>query len=249
MTEETNKSNSSTEHFSIFPPLEGQGGGLYMIIVAGGHGTRMGSDIPKQFLEVGGKPILMRTLERFHEYDPDMKLIVVLPKDQQDYWKELCKKHNFNIPHEIVDGGATRFESSKNGLAAIPADAEGLVGFHDGVRPFVSLDTIKRCIEAAEEEYSAIPIMPVTSTLRHIDPRGGGYNVDRSLFREVQTPQVFDINLARQAFNQPYRKQFTDDASVVESLGIRVAMVEGNRENIKITTPFDLTVAEAIINS
>lgn len=219
----------------------------YMIIVAGGHGTRMGSDIPKQFLKIDGKPILMRTLERFHEYDPEIHLIVVLPKEQQEYWHKLCKEYHFTIPHEIADGGETRFESSKNGLALIPDDAEGLVGFHDGVRPFVSHDTIRRCIEMAEEEYTAIPVVPVTSTLRHIDPRGGGFNVDRSLYREVQTPQVFDITLARQAFNQPDRSQFTDDSSVIESLGCKVSIVEGNRENIKITTPFDLTVAEAII--
>lgn len=219
----------------------------YMIIVAGGHGTRMGSDIPKQFLKIDGKPILMRTLERFHKYDPEMHLIVVLPKEQQEYWHKLCEEYHFTIPHEIADGGETRFESSKNGLALIPDDAEGLVGFHDGVRPFVSHDTIRRCIEMAEEEYTAIPVVPVTSTLRHIDPRGGGFNVDRSLYREVQTPQVFDITLARQAFNQPDRSQFTDDSSVIESLGCKVSIVEGNRENIKITTPFDLTVAEAII--
>ena len=219
----------------------------YMIIVAGGHGTRMGSDIPKQFLKIDGKPILMRTLERFHEYDPEMHLIVVLPKEQQEYWHKLCEEYHFTIPHEIADGGKTRFESSKNGLALIPDDAEGLVGFHDGVRPFVSNDTIRRCIEMAEEEYTAIPVVPVTSTLRHIDPRGGGFNVDRSLYREVQTPQVFDITLARQAFNQPDRSQFTDDSSVIESLGCKVSIVEGNRENIKITTPFDLTIAEAII--
>jgi 2-C-methyl-D-erythritol 4-phosphate cytidylyltransferase len=219
----------------------------YMIIVAGGHGTRMGSDIPKQFLKIDGKPILMRTLERFHDYDPEMHLIVVLPKEQQEYWHKLCEEYHFTIPHEIADGGETRFQSSKNGLALIPDDAEGLVGFHDGVRPFVSHDTIRRCIEMAEEEYTAIPVVPVTSTLRHIDPRGGGFNVDRSLYREVQTPQVFDITLARQAFNQPDRSQFTDDSSVIESLGCKVSIVEGNRENIKITTPFDLTIAEAII--
>lgn len=219
----------------------------YMIVVAGGKGTRMGGDIPKQFLPIGGKPVLMRTLERFHSYDPDLRLIVVLPKNQQDYWRNLCTDRGFDIPHEIADGGATRFESSKNGLALIPRDAEGYVGFHDGVRPFVSEDTIRRCFEMAEEEYAAIPVMPVTSTLRFTDPRGGGYTVDRSRFREVQTPQVFDISLARQAFNQPYREAFTDDASVVESLGCHVAMVEGNRENIKITTPFDLKVAEAIL--
>lgn len=218
----------------------------YMIIVAGGRGTRMGSDIPKQFLCVGGKPVLMLTLERFHAYDPSMELIVVLPKDQHDYWHSLCERYAFTIAHRIADGGETRFESSKNGLALIPDDADGLVGFHDGVRPFVSDATIRRCFETAEEEYTAIPVMPVTSTLRVVDPRGGGFTVDRSRYREVQTPQVFDIKLARQAFSQPYRPQFTDDASVVESLGCRVTTVEGNKENIKLTTPFDLKVAEVL---
>ena len=219
----------------------------YMIIVAGGHGTRMGSDIPKQFLKIGGKPILMWTIERFYHYDKNIHLIVVLPKDQQEYWRKLCKDYAFDIPHDIADGGASRFESSKNGLSLIPDDAEGLVGFHDGVRPFVSPETIGRCIEMAEEEYTAIPVMPVTCSLRHIDPRGGGFNVDRSLYREIQTPQVFDINLARQAYNQPERPQFTDDSSVVESLGCKVALVDGNREKIKITSPFDLVIAEALI--
>lgn len=221
----------------------------YMIIVAGGKGTRMGGDIPKQFLPVGGKPVLMRTIERFHDYDPELRLIVVLPKPQQGYWRELCDEYGFDIAHSVADGGATRFESSKSGLSLIPDGEEGLVGFHDGVRPFVSIETIGRCFEAAQEDYAAIPVMPVTSTLRFVDPRGGATTVDRSMFREVQTPQVFDISLARQAFAQPYRQQFTDDASVVESLSCHVAMVDGNRENIKLTTPFDLAVAEAILRS
>ncbi len=218
----------------------------YTIIVAGGKGLRMGTDIPKQFLPGGGKPVLMRTIERFHEYDENMNIILVLPKEQQAYWHELCEQYHFTIEHHIANGGASRFQSSKNGLALIPEDAEGFVAVHDGVRPFVSLDTIKRCFEAAEESYAAIPVMPVTSTLRYVDPRGGGNTVDRSMFREVQTPQVFDIALMRQAFNQPERDTFTDDASVVESLGCRVVLVEGNRENIKLTTPFDLKVAELL---
>lgn len=220
----------------------------YVIIVAGGRGTRMGSDLPKQFLSVGGKPVLMRTIERFYEYSNDLNIIVVLPKDQQDYWKGLCEKHNFTIPHKIADGGASRFESSKNGLALVPDDEEGVVAFHDGVRPFVSTDVIDRCFEMAHEEYTAVPVIPVTDTLRHVDSRTKNtFTVDRNLFRAVQTPQVFDISLAKQAFNQPERKGFTDDASVIESLGVNVNTVEGNKENIKITTPFDLKVAEILI--
>lgn len=207
----------------------------------------MGASIPKQFLEVEGKPILMRTIERFRQYSESLKIILVLPKDQQQYWHELCQKHDFTIPHQIADGGATRFESSKNGLSLIPDGEEGVVGFHDGVRPFVSTDVIERCYETARDEYAAIPVMPVTETLRYIDKYGAGKNVMRSDYRSVQTPQCFDIALAKQAFNQDDSPNFTDDASVVETLGCSVAMVEGNRENIKITTPFDLIVANAII--
>ncbi len=218
----------------------------YVIIVAGGKGLRMGGELPKQFLPVGGKPVLMRTIERFHEYDATLGIILVLPVDQQDYWRQICEQYAFAVPHVVANGGATRFESSKSGLAAIPADAEGLVAIHDGVRPFVSTEVIGRCFDAAREDFAAIPVMPVTETLRYVD-RGHGNNVMRDHFRTVQTPQVFDIALARQAFNQPDRESFTDDASVIESLGCQVTMVEGNRENIKLTTPFDLKIAEVLL--
>lgn len=219
----------------------------YIIIVAGGKGMRMGADIPKQFIPVGGKPVLMLTMERFHEYDAALNIILVLPESQQAYWKALCEEYNFAIPHTIVNGGATRFDSSKNGLAAIPDDAEGVVGIHDGVRPFVSVSVIEDCFETAREEYAAIPVLPVTDTIRYIDAHGGGRNVQRSDYRIVQTPQVFDISLLKRAYNQPYQDSFTDDASVVESLGCQVSMVEGNRENIKLTTPFDLKIAETLL--
>lgn len=219
----------------------------YVIIVAGGKGLRMGSELPKQFLPIGGKPVLMRTIERFQEYSPALKIILVLPKDQQEFWRELCRKHDFNTPHQIADGGETRFQSSKNGLALIPDDAEGIVAIHDGVRPFVSKAVIERCFEAARDDYAAIPVMLITETLRYVD-RGHGHNVMRDHFRSVQTPQCFDISLARQAFNQPDRETFTDDASVIESLGCQVTMVEGNRENIKLTTPFDLKLAELLLS-
>lgn len=221
----------------------------YVIIVAGGKGLRMGADIPKQFLPIGGKPVLMRTIERFREYRRDLSIILVLPEAQQAYWKELCTEYGFDIPHRLANGGSTRFESSKNGIAAIPNGEEGFVAIHDGVRPFVSTDTIARCFEAVEESYAVIPVMPVTDTLRYIDRQGGGKNVLRSDYRTVQTPQVFDLALLRRAFDQPYQDAFTDDASVVESLGCPVAMVEGNRENIKITTPFDIAVAETLLKN
>lgn len=224
----------------------------YAIIVAGGKGQRMGSDVPKQFLPVGGRPILMHTLERFRQYSASLKIILVLPHEQQEHWRELCREHAFAVDHIVVDGGQTRFHSSLNGLNAIPDDEEGVVAIHDGVRPFVSVDVIARCFDTARDEYACIPVGPVTDTLRYIDQHGGGRNVQRADYRIVQTPQTFDIALAKQAFQQAgaetaSAEAFTDDASVVEALGCQVQMVEGNRENIKITTPFDLLVAEALL--
>lgn len=218
----------------------------YVIIVAGGKGLRMGSEIPKQFLPINGKPILMHTIERFRAYSDQLQIILVLPHEQQEYWSNLCQQHHFTVEHVVVDGGETRFHSSQNGLAAIPLTADGVAGIHDGVRPFVSVEVIDRCYETAREEYACIPVLPVTDTLRFINDAGQGRNVLRSDYRIVQTPQTFDIGLLRRAFNQPYKESFTDDASVVESLGCSVTMVEGNRENIKVTTPFDLTIAECI---
>lgn len=222
----------------------------YVIIVAGGKGTRMGSEMPKQFLPIGGKPVLMRTIERFYEYSREMGIIVVLPKERQDIWRGLCEEYAFRIPHKVADGGASRFQSSRNGLALVPDGEDGVVAFHDGVRPFASVEVIARCFDMAREEYTAVPVLPVTDTLRHVDDRtSNSFTVDRKLFRAVQTPQTFDISLAKQAFNQPERATFTDDASVIESLGVRVNTVEGNRENIKITTPFDLRFADFLIHN
>lgn len=224
----------------------GNKGNDYIIIVAGGKGLRMGAEIPKQFLPIGGKPVLMHTIERFREYDKDLNIIVVLPHEQQEYWRRLCEEHSFRIGHWIADGGATRFESSKNGLALVPDNAGGVVGIHDGVRPFVSVEVIRNCFETARKSLAAVPVMPVTDTLRFVGGNGAARNVLRSDYRIVQTPQAFTVSLAKKAFSQPYRDTFTDDASVVESLGYAVAMVNGNRENIKITTPFDMMIAEFI---
>lgn len=217
----------------------------YIIIVAGGKGLRMGGDLPKQFLPLNGKPVLMHTLERFREYSDRLGIILVLPRAQQDYWRQLCDKHGFAVPHHVVDGGATRFHSSQNGLAAIPGDACGVVGIHDGVRPFVSVETIARCFEAARKHGAALPVLPVTDTLRRVTD-DGGYNVQRNDYRTVQTPQAFDIQLLKEAYSQPYSDSFTDDASVVEAMGHKVTMVDGNRENIKLTTPYDLQLAAFI---
>lgn len=218
----------------------------YIIIVAGGKGLRMGGDLPKQFMPLHGKPVLMHTIERFLAYSDELKIILVLPHEQQDYWRQICQKHNFTIEHTVVDGGQTRFHSSQNGVAAVPDDATGVIGIHDGVRPFVSEETIARCFEAARQFGAALPVLPVTDTLRRVTD-DGGYNVQRNDYRTVQTPQTFDAQLLKQAFKQPYSDNFTDDASVVEALGHKVTMVDGNRENIKLTTPFDLVVAEALI--
>ena len=214
----------------------------YVIIVAGGKGLRMGSDIPKQFLPIGGKPVLMRTIERFRAYAEDLQIILVLPEAQQDYWRQLCEQYHFEVKYLLANGGETRFHSVQNGLALVPDDAEGVVGVHDGVRPFPSIEVIARCYQAAHLVDAVIPIVPVVETLMHL--KHG--NVPREEYRLVQTPQVFKIKLLKEAFKQPYNVHFTDDASVVMAYGTDVAVVDGNRENIKITTPYDIIVAEAL---
>ena len=221
----------------------------FVIIVAGGKGLRMGSDIPKQFLPIGGKPVLMRTLERFREYSPTLQIILVLPKAQQDYWQKLCKEYAFDINYQLADGGETRFHSVQNGLAKIPDDAEGVVGVHDGVRPFPSIEVIRNCYETARTAKAVIPVIPIVETVRQIFSNGlqDSRTVSRDDYRLVQTPQTFDIQLLKAANQQPYNDGFTDDASVVESYGHAITLVEGNRENIKITTPYDMKIAEVLI--
>ena len=225
----------------------------YVIIVAGGKGLRMGSDIPKQFLPIGGKPVLMRTIERFREYAEDLQIILVLPEAQQDYWRQLCEQYHFEVDYLLANGGETRFHSVQNGLALIPDDAQGVVGVHDGVRPFPSIEVIRNCYETARTAKAVIPVIPVVETVRHLDNAQctmhnaqSSHTVPRSEYRLVQTPQTFDIQLLKAANRQPYNDGFTDDASVVESYGHQITLVEGNRENIKITTPYDITVAEAL---
>lgn len=238
----------------------------YVVVVAGGKGLRMGSDVPKQFLPIGGRPVLMRTIERFREYSANLQIILVLPKAQQDYWQELCKEYDFNIEYQLADGGETRFHSVQNGLAKIPDDAEGVVGVHDGVRPFPSIDVIRNCYETARTAKAVIPVIPVVETLRHFIGSGltrtntdspkksavvccnnNSATVPRDEYRLVQTPQTFDIQLLKAANKQSYNDGFTDDASVVEAFGFDITLVEGNRENIKITTPYDLKIAEVLV--
>ena len=167
----------------------------YVIIVAGGKGLRMGSDIPKQFLPIGGKPVLMRTLERFREYSEDLQIILVLPEAQQDYWQQLCKKYDFKIEYELANGGQTRFHSVQNGLALVPDDAQGVVGVHDGVRPFPSINVIHRCYETARKAKAVIPVIPIVETVRELTGTGSvsSITVPRDKYRLVQTPQTFDI--------------------------------------------------------
>jgi 2-C-methyl-D-erythritol 4-phosphate cytidylyltransferase len=218
----------------------------YIIIVAGGKGLRMGTDIPKQFLPIGGKPVLMRTLERFREYSAELQIILVLPEAQQEYWHQLCEEYHFDVKYTLANGGQTRFHSVQNGLAKVPDDAQGVVGVHDGVRPFPSIEVIKNCYETARTKKAVIPVIPVVETVRHLEGEKS-VTVPRGDYRLVQTPQTFDIQLLKAANRQPYNDGFTDDASVVESYGYEITLVEGNRENIKITTPYDLKIAEVLI--
>ena len=220
----------------------------FAIILAGGKGLRMGTDIPKQFLPIGGMPVLMRTIRRFHEYDASLRIILVLPKAQQDYWKQLCEKYQFEDDYAVADGGATRFHSIKSGLQLIPDEEQGVVAVHDGVRPFPAVEVIHDCYEAARQTGAAIPVIPIVETVRKLESEHS-HTVPRDLYRLVQTPQAFDIQLHKRAYAQEYNDGFTDDASVVESLGHPITLVNGNRENIKITTPFDLIVAEAILST
>ena len=218
----------------------------HIIVVAGGKGLRMGGDIPKQFLPVCGKPVLMRTLEAFYAYDSSIHMILVLPVSQQEYWKELCAKYHFTLSHDIADGGETRFHSVMNGLALVEGD--GWVGVHDGVRPFVSQEVIARCYEEASLKKAVIPVIGVVETVRKLTNEGS-VTVPRDHYKLVQTPQVFEVALLRKAYQQTYTEMFTDDASVVEALGEKVYLVEGNRENIKLTTPFDLLLAEMLCST
>jgi len=212
----------------------------YAIIVAGGKGLRMGGEVPKQFLPINGKPILMHTIEAFRKALDGIEIILVLPADQHEYWQKLCQDYNFCSPELIAKGGETRFHSVKNGLAFLPDDEDAMVGIHDGVRPFISKETIQRCYAAAAGGRAVVPVVPVVETIRQILPDGKSITRPRDEYRLVQTPQTFPLVMLKKAYEQPYLETFTDDASVVEAMGEEILMVEGNRENIKITTPSDL---------
>ncbi|PID89452.1 MAG: 2-C-methyl-D-erythritol 4-phosphate cytidylyltransferase [Bacteroidia bacterium] len=217
-----------------------------IIIVAGGSGQRMNAQIPKQFILLDNKPILMRTMEKFFHYDKSFVFILALPKSQIEVWKALCQTYNFQIKHQIVEGGKTRFESVKNAIAQ--STSQGLIGIHDGVRPFVSNSTISHCIISAKKLGSGIPAVKIVDSLRKID-KNKHFPVDRELFRSIQTPQFFTASKIKAAYKQNYCAEFTDDASVYEKFGETVYLVEGNRENIKITTQTDLILAEALLKT
>lgn len=220
----------------------------YLIVVAGGKGTRMGGEMPKQFQLLGGRPVVMVTLERLYELDPAMQLILVLPAEHIELWKELCKKYDFAVPLILTQGGSTRFHSVQNGLAQVDDIDDALVAVHDGVRPFVSSRVLIDCFREAWVHGAAIPMIDVQDSLRHIVGGNGVTEVvPRDRYRLVQTPQVFRLSLLRRAYEQRFVESFTDDASVVEALGEQVVGVEGNRENIKLTTPFDLMVAKTLM--
>jgi len=217
----------------------------YALIVAGGSGSRMNSDIPKQFITLCNRPVLMHTIQRFYDYDPSIEIILVLPSEQFSLWEKLCEDYNFSIQHSLVAGGKVRYESVKNGLSVI--ENEGFIAIHDGVRPLVSMSTIYDCFKTAEEKGNAIPVMPVIESLRLVE---GDNNkvVERSGYVTVQTPQVFKLSEIKKAYKTLYKDIFTDDASVMEYSGYTINLVEGNKENIKITHPLDLIVAELLLN-
>jgi 2-C-methyl-D-erythritol 4-phosphate cytidylyltransferase len=216
---------------------------LYVVIVAGGSGKRMGAEVPKQFLELAGKPVLMHTIERFKAFNGSIEIITVLPENQLRHWIELQKKYSFTIPQTIVRGGSTRYHSVRNGLRYV--QIPGLVAIHDGVRPFVSLDTIQRCFDVAEKLGNAIPSISPVESLRIVTATGN-QPVNRLHVRQIQTPQVFNVELIKKAYLQAYRQEFSDDATVLEGTGEKINLVEGNRENIKITNPEDLLISNAL---
>jgi 2-C-methyl-D-erythritol 4-phosphate cytidylyltransferase len=216
----------------------------YALIVAGGSGTRMKTEELKQFMLIAGKPLLMHTMERFTLYDPAIPVFVVLPGSHHDYWKELCEISGFKIPHFLVEGGKTRFHSVQNGLSCIQGD--GIVFIHDGVRPFVTSETLQRCYDTALKTGNAIPVVPVSESIRQVG-KNENFPVNRDNYMLVQTPQTFRISLIKPAYQRDFSPEFTDDASVLEKAGETIHLVEGNRENIKITWPENLIYAKSLL--
>ena len=220
------------------------------IIVAGGSGTRFGAELPKQFLELGGKPILMRSIEAFaNSGNCPVDVIVTLPSDQMDLWQLLCDRYGFDVPHRVVPGGETRWHSVKHALDSMgDVNEVDIIAVHDGVRPMVTADVICRTIETARRDGAAIPVVALNDSVRQVVGEAS-HALDRSALRAVQTPQAFDARLLLDAYSLPYQPTFTDDASVVEQLGHPITLVEGDPHNLKITRPMDLALAEYLLNS
>ena len=221
-----------------------------VVVVAGGSGSRMGAAMPKQFLKIAGRPILVRTIERMHEALPEAEIVVVLPEAHVEFWRECYAKADCRVEHRVALGGATRFDSVASGLAALSDDCQ-LIAVHDGVRPLLSVDMIRRGVECARESGAAVPVIAVVDSIREVDSEGS-HVVDRSRLRAVQTPQVFRADLLKKAYAEvgarlADRAKATDDASVVEMAGYEVALYDGEPQNLKLTTPTDLSVAEVIL--
>lgn len=216
------------------------------IIVAGGTGSRMQSDLPKQFMELQGLPLLMHTINKFYTYDETMEIRLALPDSMNETWGMLCKEYNFNVPCKIYPGGETRYHSVKNCLIDLPSSS--IVAVHDGVRPLVSIETISRCFELASQNGTAVPAVPVSESIRRVDGEDS-VSEDRSNFRLIQTPQIFGSEILLDAYNLPYDESFTDDASVIEKAGYKIYLAVGNEDNIKITTPKDLQIAKVLFSN
>jgi 2-C-methyl-D-erythritol 4-phosphate cytidylyltransferase len=216
----------------------------YAIIVAGGSGNRMQSSIPKQFLLLDGKPVLMHTITAFSECLLKPQILLVLNIDQHKYWNELCMKYNFDIPHQVIKGGIQRFHSVKNGLKAIKG--KGIVAVHDAVRPLISADLITQSFQVAEEKGNCIIGITPTDSVRRLLAAGKSETINRDQLVLIQTPQTFEVELLRKAYQAAYRNEFTDDASVAEYAGYKINLIEGERENIKITYSEDLAVASIL---
>ncbi len=217
----------------------------FVVITAGGIGTRMNSEIPKQFLKSGNLPILMHTLKKFYDFDNKLQIILSLPSNYFDYWNNLCVEYGFDVNHRIVAGGKTRFHSIKNALETI--NEAGIVAVHDGVRPLVSNGTIKRTFEKAQHSGNAVAACDIVFSIRKVENNTNNA-VNRNAYKEIQTPQTFDVKALQEAYNFGFKEEFTDDASVFEAAGHTINLVEGNRENIKITSPEDLLFAEILLN-
>ncbi|TFH35602.1 MAG: 2-C-methyl-D-erythritol 4-phosphate cytidylyltransferase [Bacteroidia bacterium] len=216
----------------------------YLVVVAGGKGTRMGSSIPKQFMTIAGRPILMHAVDSFVSAFPGIDVIIVLDPAIFDMWGHLCQQHSFTVSHHLVAGGEERFISVRNGLSMVSRDS--LIAIHDGVRPFVSGDTIRRCFDGAARYGNAVPVISPSESVRQLAVDGNSHPVNRDTVKLVQTPQVFRSDILLKAYATAIDKSFTDDATVVESAGEKIRLVDGNRENIKITTPADMIIGEGI---